>query len=1103
MNAALPNAMVIFLERPVVEALGWALLHFLWQGAAVAALCAVVLLALRRAAPGSRYLVACAGMLLMAACPLATLTWTWPPSTRSAAIASAGDIPRDFTGAQGVAGGPYPATPEAPTVERVRPTDEKANAAAIVAQADHASRPASADFAGRLRPALPWIVGGWLLGVMALGLRLGVGWLRVQRLRRRQIRPAAAEWQTALRRLAALLRVSRPVTLVESALVEVPTVIGWLRPAILLPASVLMGLTPRQLEAILAHELAHIRRHDYLVNLVQTALEALLFYHPAVWWLSRVIRAEREACCDDVAVEVVNDKLDYARALASLEELRGRPRLAVAAADGPLAYRIRRLVGAPCPQDNRSAWWVVAAVAAGVLAMFAMQGRPTLQAEGPTEPIAEKPADPPVPPGGNAPDSDAPDGIARDGDWGPESDGLRCRLVAVPTSTDDDAPDAKKSVDQFAGGDAVAFAVVLKNVGEKPLTLLGVRNDSAEGALNTGFLGPYLFEFEFTDPAGTPLPRPRTELLGGLLELSGASTHVVEPGASLTILLRPARFMAPMECKLPAGEYRARVRYRGPSAAILAAIARHWPDKPQGKAWSGDVTSNEVAFTVADGAKDDLELVWGEAKDSLQAAVEFRPLPGAVAPDDPAGTVPLNSVLSPVFHLKNVSKEAITLTSETWRQDDQLTVTDEAGAEQKVSGAWYTGLAIRGRWTLRPGEVAELKAADLAIAADEAALQAIEHPVGKWFIAVPGKYLCRYSLHIGSIQSRDEKGNVVVPGKEDWQAALSTGQTPLVVRARTPEDDERVRVPTFTGKIEFVGPEGGPIEAGTFHVRTLTQRAPAAEYQIHAGPIDVANCVAQSMAINVRAPGYEEAYFNDVQFTPDETRRIELKPAAPTRFRLVSAADGTPIAGARVRHFSKSCAKASAGPYPMQGIEGRVWGVSQADGRFVLDSLQRVDPYYPDLGDAVYYLYIDSAEFAPRFLGPVRAGQELGDVTLGPFLEVRGEVRGTPEELDRFAAEWDQPFEMTNDNPVSAWLYAVSQKLETQREGDLLRFQLTGLRPGKLRIIANFGPNPHHVQHTYARRDPKGSDIVVEMELTESVLDLVVTPQSGRRVEEE
>src|SRR6185369_12620027 len=131
---------------------------------------------------------------------------------------------------------------------------------------------------------------------------------------------------------------------------------GWMRPAILLPASTLSGLSVAQIEAILAHELAHIRRHDYIVNLLQCVIETLLFYHPAVWWVSRRVRDERELCCDDMAVQAVGDRVGYARALCELERLRAAtPQLAMAANGGSLLTRIARLLGAPSRNDRTAA----------------------------------------------------------------------------------------------------------------------------------------------------------------------------------------------------------------------------------------------------------------------------------------------------------------------------------------------------------------------------------------------------------------------------------------------------------------------------------------------------------------------------------------------------------------------------------------------------------------------------------------------------------------------------------------------------------------------------------------------------------------------------
>jgi hypothetical protein len=176
----------------------------------------------------------------------------------------------------------------------------------------------------------------------------------VRTIRLRDNELVESEWIERLNDLRRRFGLSRPVRLLKSALVEVPTVIGWLRPVILLPAASLTGLTPGQLEAILAHELAHVRRFDYLVNAFQCLVETLMFYHPVVWWISRCVREERENCCDDLVIKVCGDRLEYARALATLEEFRAElPQLAFAASGGSLLNRIRRLLGVS--DDNQPA----------------------------------------------------------------------------------------------------------------------------------------------------------------------------------------------------------------------------------------------------------------------------------------------------------------------------------------------------------------------------------------------------------------------------------------------------------------------------------------------------------------------------------------------------------------------------------------------------------------------------------------------------------------------------------------------------------------------------------------------------------------------------
>src|SRR5215471_8892440 len=322
--------------RSIIEVLGWTLIHFTWQGTLVALSLAGVLRLLRGSSTNMRYAAACVALLLMS---------SFPPFT----IAIIGHSTRDKA-----ASVPPPQFVAQPVSE---PQPVEIEPTIVPTQADIASSPPQPRLfirAMNITPLLPWMILLWLLGVVFFSLRLAGGWLYTQRLKSYGTRPLEEGWEQTLRRLCDRLRAPRPARLLESALVKVPMVIGWLRPVILLPAGVLTGLTPQQLEAIIAHEVAHIRRHDYLINLLQAVIETLLFYHPAVWWVSRKIRQEREHCCDDLAVAVCGDALTYARALLEMEQLRAAgPQLAMAANGGLLMNRIRRLVGAQPKHADR------------------------------------------------------------------------------------------------------------------------------------------------------------------------------------------------------------------------------------------------------------------------------------------------------------------------------------------------------------------------------------------------------------------------------------------------------------------------------------------------------------------------------------------------------------------------------------------------------------------------------------------------------------------------------------------------------------------------------------------------------------------------------
>jgi bla regulator protein BlaR1 len=290
----------------LTNALGWTLLHFLWQGALIAILLGVALSLLRRASSQVRYRASCAAMLLMLVC--AGLTF----------------VELKFSGT--------PAHHSNPALMSVALSPEVNSAWSV-------SPAATLDYL----PALVW---AWLGGVIALSIRSLGGWAVAERLAQRHTWAADAMWEERFAAIAKRLRISKPVTLAVSALAQVPAVVGWMRPIVLAPAGIFTGLTIEQIEALLAHELAHVRRHDYLVNLLQTAAETLFFYHPAVWWVNRNIRYERENCCDDLAVGVCGDTLAYVRALTELEQMRhGAPRLAMAANGGSLLSRVERLLG--------------------------------------------------------------------------------------------------------------------------------------------------------------------------------------------------------------------------------------------------------------------------------------------------------------------------------------------------------------------------------------------------------------------------------------------------------------------------------------------------------------------------------------------------------------------------------------------------------------------------------------------------------------------------------------------------------------------------------------------------------------------------------------
>ena len=315
----------------IAHALGWTLLHFVWQGALVALILACILALLSGRSAQPRYLAACCALVLIVALPLVTFTRliTAPQGATQTTI---------FVTTFSSAIDPTLATPQAPFIQRI---------------------------AAELDRAMPTLLIIWLTGVLLLFARLTIGLIVAHRMKSATTLKPPQELLHTFQQLTRRIGVSRPIRLLNSALVQVPTVIGWLRPVVLIPIGCLAGLSPTQLEAILAHELAHIRRHDYLISVLQSIVEALLFYHPAVWWVSQQIRREREHCCDDLAVAITGDPLTYARALSLLEEHRSTlPALPIGANGGILTMRIKRLLA---PTQNPAISQLAALTLLGVV----------------------------------------------------------------------------------------------------------------------------------------------------------------------------------------------------------------------------------------------------------------------------------------------------------------------------------------------------------------------------------------------------------------------------------------------------------------------------------------------------------------------------------------------------------------------------------------------------------------------------------------------------------------------------------------------------------------------------------------------------------------
>ena len=314
-----------------ISTVGWCLLQFVWQAAVVGAAYAIVRLVLPRGNP--RYLAAILALAVMAACPI----FTW----HAIAISAPADALSEMvvTGTSALSGAP-----------------------------------ATSAWSWRtlLQAALPWLVLTWAIGVAALGARVFRQWRGLRAMLK--MAESLPDWQARARIFADRMGLRRLVPVLASVRVATPTLIGWLRPAVVMPVAVLARMPASQIDLVLAHELAHLKRFDHIANLFQVVLETLFFYHPMVHWISREARNERELCCDTLALRVTGgERRDFVAALANLEALRtGHAELALAASGGVLAERAWFIAGTVPERSQRHLRnHVVLAIAATLLVGWA------------------------------------------------------------------------------------------------------------------------------------------------------------------------------------------------------------------------------------------------------------------------------------------------------------------------------------------------------------------------------------------------------------------------------------------------------------------------------------------------------------------------------------------------------------------------------------------------------------------------------------------------------------------------------------------------------------------------------------------------------------
>jgi len=324
------NFLSDFLSDKLITAFGWNIFHILWQGLIIAVALGIILRFLKRKSAQSRYLVSLISLFLMLGLSVFNITSNF----------DAGNNKENYEEIQ----------------------QSKNNHIQVIDFNIKSIKASSHQIITNLKDRLndihkyfPLIVNLWVLGVFIFTIKFILSYFYTKRLKKINVRQISGKWLKNFSKIESQLRINKAVNYIESTLVKIPLVLGYIKPVIIIPAEMLTGIPTNQIEAIIAHELAHIRRNDYIFNVLQTMIETVLFFHPAVWYISSQIRKERENSCDDMALTVCDGSLIYAKALVSVQELtlnKHYSAVAFSSKKKHLLNRIKRMIMKPKVKTN-------------------------------------------------------------------------------------------------------------------------------------------------------------------------------------------------------------------------------------------------------------------------------------------------------------------------------------------------------------------------------------------------------------------------------------------------------------------------------------------------------------------------------------------------------------------------------------------------------------------------------------------------------------------------------------------------------------------------------------------------------------------------------